>query len=63
MITGEMTITEIVQKFPKSIEVFLKHGMHCFGCIAARYENVQQGATAHGIDVESLLKDLNKAVD
>lgn len=62
MITGEMTITEIVQKFPKTIEVFLQHGMHCFGCMAAHFENLKQGAIAHGIDVESLLKDLNKAI-
>jgi len=60
MITGEMNITEIVERFPQTVDVFLQHGMHCFGCMAARFENLQQGAAAHGIDVERLLKDLNK---
>lgn len=60
MITGEMNITEIVERFPQTVEVFMIHGMHCFGCMAARFENLQQGAAAHGIDVERLLKDLNK---
>ena len=36
-----------------------RYGMHCFGCVAARYENFEQGALAHGIDVPRLLKDLN----
>lgn len=62
MITGEMSITDIVAKFPKTIEVFARYGMHCFGCMAARYENLEQGALAHGIDVPSLLSDLNAAV-
>ena len=39
-ITKEMSITEIVQKYPKTIEVFMRHGMGCLGCAAARFENV-----------------------
>lgn len=61
-ITKEMTIGEVVQNYPQSVEIFLKHGLMCFGCAIARYENVEQGAVAHGIDVEALMKDLNAAV-
>jgi hybrid cluster-associated redox disulfide protein len=61
-ITKEMTIGEVVQNYPQTVEIFLKHGLMCFGCAIARYENVEQGAVAHGIDVEVLMKDLNAAV-
>mgnify|MGYP000990405733 CR=1 FL=1 len=37
-------------------------GLMCVGCAAARFENLEQGAMAHGIDVEALLKDLNQVV-
>jgi hypothetical protein len=30
--------------------------------MAARFENLEQGALAHGIDVESLIEALNKVV-
>ena len=63
MITGSESITTVVEKYPQTVEVFKKYGMHCFGCMAARFENVEQGALAHGIEVSSLIKDLNKAVD
>jgi hybrid cluster-associated redox disulfide protein len=63
IITKDMPITEIVQKYPKTIEIFMQHGMGCLGCAAARFENVAQGAAAHGIDVDSLITDLNKAVE
>jgi hypothetical protein len=29
--------------------------------MAARFENIEQGALAHGIDVDMLMKDLNQA--
>jgi len=61
-ITKEMPIGEVVQKYPATIEVFLRHGLMCFGCAIARFENLEQGALAHGIDVESLLQDLNASV-
>jgi hybrid cluster-associated redox disulfide protein len=62
VITKEMTIGDVVQNYPQTIEVFLKHGLMCFGCAIARFENVEQGAMAHGINVEALMKDLNAAV-
>jgi hybrid cluster-associated redox disulfide protein len=61
-ISKEMSIAEVVQKYPQTIEVFLRHGLMCFGCAIARFENIEQGAMAHGIDVPSLVKDLNAAV-
>jgi hybrid cluster-associated redox disulfide protein len=62
VITKEMAIGEIVEKYPKTVEVFLRHGLMCFGCAVARFENLEQGAVAHGIDVDALLTDLNKVV-
>jgi hybrid cluster-associated redox disulfide protein len=62
MITKDMGIMEIVEKYPATVEVFSRYGMHCFGCMAARFENLEQGAVAHGIDVAQLVQDLNKVV-
>lgn len=63
MITKDRSITDIVEKHPETVEVFLKRGMHCFGCMAARFENIEQGALAHGVDVDQLMKDLNNKVE
>ncbi|MPN51989.1 hypothetical protein SDC9_199641 [bioreactor metagenome] len=61
-ITKDMSIIEVVQKFPQTADVFRNHGMGCLGCAAARFENIEQGASAHGIDVNALIDALNKAV-
>ena len=61
-ITAEMKIGDVVQQYPESVKVFLSHGLMCVGCAVARFENIAQGATAHGIDVDALIQDLNKVV-
>lgn len=63
MITREMSITEVVQNHPETVSVFMQYGMHCIGCAAARFENIGEGALAHGINVEALIEDLNKVVN
>jgi hybrid cluster-associated redox disulfide protein len=61
-ITKEMGIMEVVQQYPQTVDVFMSAGMGCLGCAAARFENIEQGASAHGIDVDKLIEELNKAV-
>jgi hybrid cluster-associated redox disulfide protein len=61
-ITKEMSIGEVVQKHPETIAVFLQHGLGCVGCAAAHFENIEQGAKAHGIDIDALIQGLNEVV-
>lgn len=61
-ITKDMPIGDVVMRYPQTIEVFLRHGLMCVGCTVARFENIEQGAMAHGINVDLLMKDLNAAV-
>ena len=61
-VTADMTFGEVMSKYPKTQEVFMKHGMACFGCAFAMQETVEQGAMAHGIEVKKLLEDLNKVM-
>ena len=59
-ITKDMFLGEVVNKYPKTVEVFMKYGLPCAMCGVAFSETVEQGAESHGIDLKSLLKDLNK---
>ena len=61
-ITKDMSILEVVQKYPDTVDVFVNAGMGCLGCAAAHFENIEQGAMAHGIDVDQLVKDLKTVV-
>ena len=61
-ITKGMTFSEVLALFPETIPVFMEHHMACFGCPMAMSETVKQGATAHGIDADKLVSELNKAI-
>ena len=62
-ITKDMSIIEVVQQYPDTAMVFMYAGMGCLGCAAARFENIEQGALAHGIDVDALIDALNEVVN
>ncbi len=59
-ISKENTIEEVVTRYPESVMVFMKHGLHCVGCHVSAFESIEEGAMAHGIDVDALVADLNK---
>jgi len=60
LITKDMGIMEAIQKYPDVIGVFVAHGLGCIGCAMANFETIEQGAIAHGMDLEALMKDLNE---
>jgi len=62
MINKNMSINEVVRKHPETIPIFEKFGLGCVGCEAALFENIEQGAEVHGIDVETLIARLNSII-
>ena len=61
-VTKEMSIIEIVQNYPQSLEVFAKYGLGCIGCAAARFENLEAGAKVHGVDPEQMVAEINALI-
>jgi hybrid cluster-associated redox disulfide protein len=62
-ITEDMTIREVIEKFPETAMVFSKYNIGCVGCLAASFERVKDIAGVHGTDIKALVKDLNEAVE
>ncbi len=62
-IKKEMTIGEVVARWPQTAGTFMEWGMHCYGCAVAQFENIEQGAVAHGIDADGLVKALNESIN
>jgi hybrid cluster-associated redox disulfide protein len=61
-ITKDMTIEKVVTEYPETMMVFMKHGLHCVGCHVSAFETIEEGAMAHGINVDALVADLNKVI-
>jgi len=61
-ITKHMFLSDVVQRYPQTAEVFIRYGLRCFGCHVAMFETIEQGAAAHGIGVAELVRELNRSV-
>ena len=61
-ITKDMLIGEVIGRYPETREVFENNGFACIGCVIADFETIEEGAEAHEMDVEGLIKDLNEAI-
>ena len=59
-ITENTLIMEAVEINENAAEILLGYGMHCLGCAIAHGETIGEAAQVHGIDVNDLLRDLNK---
>lgn len=61
-ITKDLKIAEVVEKYPATREVFLEIGLACVGCVAAEFETLEEGLTAHGFEVNDVVDQLNQAI-
>jgi len=62
MITRDMTIEDVIHRYPQTIPIFRHFGLECMECQIAAFEAVEHGAGVHKVDVEQLLEELNKAI-
>lgn len=61
-ITKNSIIGDVLDKHPKTAELFFSIGMHCLGCPASRGETIEEACMVHGADVDALVDSLNEAV-
>lgn len=62
IITKDTNLSELLAKYPDSAKVFAAYGIGCLGCSMASFETIGEGITAHGIDIDEFLKDLNSYI-
>lgn len=63
LVTKDMTMGDIIQKWPSAAEIMQSYGLHCFGCHVNLFESLEQGVLGHGMSEEqmnSLLNELNE---
>lgn len=61
-IKKDTIIGDVLNIAPEAAPLLLNIGMHCLGCPASRGETVEQACMVHGVDTDSLLKEINKVI-
>jgi hybrid cluster-associated redox disulfide protein len=58
-VNKDMTFMEVMRMNPEVVKVLGSFNLGCVGCMGAQHETLEQGATAHGLDVDELVAALN----
>jgi len=59
--TTDMTVDNVMRRWPLTIRVFVDFGMHCVGCPIATFHSVDEACREHRIDLERFLGRLREA--
>lgn len=58
-IGAEMTVEELIARYPSAARAFVRRRMHCVGCELARFETVAEVCEVYHQPLGALLAELN----
>ena len=58
-VTRDTVIGEVLDFDVGTAKFFFEMGMHCLGCPASRGESIGDACAVHGVDVDTIVKNLN----
>jgi hybrid cluster-associated redox disulfide protein len=61
-IDATMSVRQVCERYPETVDVFERHRLGCAGCDAALFESIAQAAAVHGVALDALVTDLNEAL-
>lgn len=63
LITADIPVMEVVQRWPETISVFLKYHTACVGCSMAVFETLGSAARIYHLPLQQFLIDLEQAAN
>lgn len=61
-VTKKTLISDVISEYPETFDIFIEHNIGCIGCMASKFETLEEGITMHGIDVDKFVKRLNEKI-
>lgn len=59
---GNMMITDVLERWPRTAEIFHNHAMACVGCAVAPFYSISDAAIIHGLVPEQFADELLAAI-
>jgi hybrid cluster-associated redox disulfide protein len=58
----EITIAELMNRWPLTVPVFIKYRMYCVGCSMAIFDTLEEAIDIYRLPREDFLEDLRAAI-
>ena len=61
-LTTDLTIAEVMDRWPETIPIFFRYRMACVGCPIAPFETLAEVAVIYGLDLGCFINELRQVV-
>ena len=62
-VNKKMKFSELIDRYPEISLMLVKKGMHCLACPVSNEETIEEGALAHGVNPDSLIKEIKNEIE
>ena len=62
-INANLTVSELMRRYPRTSDVFIKRKMLCVGCPSQNYHTLEEVARIHGYDREDFLECISRTIN
>lgn len=62
LIHTQITVSELLRRWPQTMPVFFKHRTQCVGCYMADFDTLEDVATNYHLSVDELLLELRNTL-
>ena len=59
----DLTLKELMDRWPQTIEVFMRHHMICVGCLINPFHAVIDACDEYHMDYDTFIEELRIAID
>lgn len=59
---SDLCVSEIMERWPTTIGVFIDYGIHCIGCPIGVFHTLVEAAEEHGIPFDVLEREVSVAI-
>jgi hybrid cluster-associated redox disulfide protein len=58
-----LTVAEVLDRWPQTVPVFIRHRMACVGCTIAPFETLTEVADIYQLELDDFLQELQQTID
>ncbi|HEX6305465.1 MAG TPA: DUF1858 domain-containing protein [Anaerolineales bacterium] len=62
-ITPDLTVADLLARWPETIPVFIKHKLSCVGCAMAPFDSLSEVAKIYDLGCECFLNELRSVIE
>jgi len=62
-ITPDLTLAEIMDRWPETTQVFMAYHMTCVGCYLSPFDTLEDAAAVFDLPLQPLLENLNASIN